>query len=183
MVLTLLRALPGVHDLLVTVACRSSSCKLGTSPGVPGPHDFAVRQSRRSSSERISVHRIPSHVRDDAYAPRSGRDKRLSSMGSGKKKQDSLNPKLNGVLHVEIVKEIYLAGGPGYRGVYHRAALRADPLAHPGYACSTNSSWPGLSRPSRLCRHRRARLVEITGSRRGVYHRAALRADPLAPAR
>ena len=34
-----------------------------------GPHDFAVRQSRRSSGERIRVHRIPPHVRDDAYVP------------------------------------------------------------------------------------------------------------------
>src|SRR5580704_9858048 len=39
----LLRALPGVHDLLVTVACRSSlHCRLSTSPGAPGPHAFAA---------------------------------------------------------------------------------------------------------------------------------------------
>jgi hypothetical protein len=42
MVLTLLRDLPGVHDLLVTVACETSH-RLNTSPGASGPHDFAVR--------------------------------------------------------------------------------------------------------------------------------------------
>ena len=38
----LLRALPGVRDLIVTVA-RDTSRRLSTSPGVPGPHAFAVR--------------------------------------------------------------------------------------------------------------------------------------------
>ena len=28
---------------------------------------------------------------------------------------------------------------PGYRGACHRAALCADPLAHPGYACCAGS--------------------------------------------
>jgi len=35
--------LPGVHDLLVTVARKSSPCELDTSQGVPEPHSFAVR--------------------------------------------------------------------------------------------------------------------------------------------
>jgi hypothetical protein len=73
-VLTLLRALPGVHDLVSHRRLQVISCTLSTSPGAPGPHDFAVRQSRRSSSARISVHRIPPRVRDDAYAPLSRRD-------------------------------------------------------------------------------------------------------------
>ena len=37
-----LRALLGVHDLLVTVACETSR-RLDTSPGASGPHAFAVR--------------------------------------------------------------------------------------------------------------------------------------------
>jgi hypothetical protein len=37
------RALPGVHDLLVTVARRLVTCRLSASPGAPGPHDFSVR--------------------------------------------------------------------------------------------------------------------------------------------
>ena len=37
------RALPGVRDLIVAVARESSPCALSTSPGVPGPHAFAVR--------------------------------------------------------------------------------------------------------------------------------------------
>src|SRR5262249_1911161 len=53
-----LRALPGVHDLLVTVACEIITRRLGTSPGVPGPHDFAVRISRARRT-RCRVHRIP----------------------------------------------------------------------------------------------------------------------------
>jgi hypothetical protein len=64
----LLRALPGVHDLSVTVARRLVTCKLSTSPGGLGPHAFAVRGSRVSSCA------CPSHpksnVRDDAPAPR-----------------------------------------------------------------------------------------------------------------
>src|SRR5262245_51970674 len=52
------RALPGVHDLLVTVASRIITLRLSTSPGVPGPHDFAVRSSRALRT-RFCVHRIP----------------------------------------------------------------------------------------------------------------------------
>jgi len=62
----LLRALPGVRDLLVTVACR----RLSTSQGAPGPHAFAITAAnviRRIDVGR--VHRIPPRVRDDAYAP------------------------------------------------------------------------------------------------------------------
>jgi hypothetical protein len=39
----LLRALPGVHDLVVTVALRVIFRKLNASPGASGPHAFAVR--------------------------------------------------------------------------------------------------------------------------------------------
>ena len=41
MVYGLWRALPGVHDLVVTVACRLVTGRLNTSPGVPGPRAFA----------------------------------------------------------------------------------------------------------------------------------------------
>ena len=62
----LLRALPGVRDFLVTVACR----RLSTSQGAPGPHAFAVRCQHHSSNLTWArVHRIPPRVRDDAYAP------------------------------------------------------------------------------------------------------------------
>jgi hypothetical protein len=63
-----IRALPGVRDLIVTVACRSRRAgpegptspisKLSASPGAPGPHDFAVRNSRARRT-RSCVHRIP----------------------------------------------------------------------------------------------------------------------------
>ena len=45
MVYGLFCALPGVHDLLVTVAraMRKHCHELGTSQGVPEPHSFAVR--------------------------------------------------------------------------------------------------------------------------------------------
>jgi hypothetical protein len=48
-VLTLLRALPGVLDLLVTVAREIITRGLSASPGAPGPHDLAVRYLPRSS--------------------------------------------------------------------------------------------------------------------------------------
>ena len=69
MVYDFLRALPGVHDLLVTVARKSSPRALSTSPGVPGPHAFAVRRLHHSSVDAARVHRIPPRVRDDAHAP------------------------------------------------------------------------------------------------------------------
>ena len=63
-----LRALPGVHDLIVTVTNgsrrvgpegpTSPSRSLSASPGAPGPHDFAVRLSRARRT-RSCVHRIP----------------------------------------------------------------------------------------------------------------------------
>jgi hypothetical protein len=52
-----LRALPGVRDLIVTVACDTSR-RLSASPGAPGPHDFAVRNSRARRT-RSCIHRIP----------------------------------------------------------------------------------------------------------------------------
>ena len=39
--------------------------------GAPGPHDFAVRVDA-ARLQHLRVHRIPHHVRDDAYAPRVG---------------------------------------------------------------------------------------------------------------
>src|ERR1700757_123339 len=56
MVLTLLRALPGFRDLIVTVACGIITRKLSASPGAPGPHDFAVRWLPRSS------HALPASI-------------------------------------------------------------------------------------------------------------------------
>ena len=76
MVLTLLRAPPGVHDLLVTVACKIIACRLSTSPGVPGPHDFAVR----NRAARHTIRSRPSHpapnTRDDGEAPLVGAGRR-----------------------------------------------------------------------------------------------------------
>src|SRR5262249_40469239 len=84
-----LRALPGVHDLLVTVACGIVTRKLSTSPGVPGPHDFAVRSSR---ARRTRCQRPPhpaSTFRDDRDTPlASRRDGRTMTLiwGSDKEK-------------------------------------------------------------------------------------------------
>jgi hypothetical protein len=51
MVYGLFCALPGVHDVLVTVisAMREHRRQLGTSQGVPEPHSFAVRIRHLSS--------------------------------------------------------------------------------------------------------------------------------------
>jgi hypothetical protein len=40
----LLRALPGVHDLVSHRHAQIIIRVLGTSPGAPGPHAFAVRK-------------------------------------------------------------------------------------------------------------------------------------------
>src|SRR3989441_13057438 len=39
---------------------------------------------------------------------------------------------------------------PGCRGACHRAALRADPLAHPGYELGTRSQPDRIGRPARV---------------------------------
>ena len=62
--LWLIRLLPGVHDLLVTVvgAMRKHCCQLGTSQGVPGPCDFTIRIERRSSIGANASTASPPHV-------------------------------------------------------------------------------------------------------------------------
>jgi hypothetical protein len=80
--LRLIRDLPGVHDLLVTVACDSRRVgpegptspirKLGASPGAPGPRDFAVRIRHA----RLTCRPRPSHPRPTC---RDDRPKRPSS--------------------------------------------------------------------------------------------------------
>jgi hypothetical protein len=82
----LLRALPGVHDLLVTVARKSSSCTLNTSPGAPGPHAFAVR----TRILRLTTRARPSHsaprvvtiaIRPSCRGGMRGMDHRLPKNG------------------------------------------------------------------------------------------------------
>src|SRR5215470_16916321 len=70
MVYDLFRALPGVRDLVVTVACRSSPANLAPAQGCQDhtTSPSAVIITRQSI---CCVHRIPSRVRDDASAPRA----------------------------------------------------------------------------------------------------------------
>ena len=74
----LLRALPGVRDLIVTVVCRFVTCRLSASPGAPGPHGLAVRRTCRSSahmsapSTAASIASRPT-LRDDRPTRPSGR--------------------------------------------------------------------------------------------------------------
>jgi hypothetical protein len=66
-----MRDLPGVHDLLVTVAraMRKHHRELGTSQGVPEPHSFAVRIRRRSSVGANASIASRSTFRDDRDTP------------------------------------------------------------------------------------------------------------------
>jgi len=66
-------ALSPVNQLDCHRRFASFRAKLSACMGAPGPHDFAVRETRRSSFGALRVHRIPLHVRDDAYAPPEGR--------------------------------------------------------------------------------------------------------------
>jgi hypothetical protein len=68
MVYGLYRALPGEPGSFATVTCGKLFRTLDTSVGVSGPHVFAVRLSA-VRQERLSVHRIPSRVRDDRDTP------------------------------------------------------------------------------------------------------------------
>jgi hypothetical protein len=63
------RALPGVRDLIVTVACKIIICRLSTSPGVPGPHAFAVRASAARHTARSRPSPPAPNTRDDREAP------------------------------------------------------------------------------------------------------------------
>ena len=70
MVYDFLRALPGVHDLLVTVACgllRDLAPAKGRQDHTPSPS--ATCRARRT---RCRVHRIPSRVRGDRDPPLIG---------------------------------------------------------------------------------------------------------------
>jgi hypothetical protein len=66
---SLFRALPGDR-----LSCHRRQCdarhhhQLDASTGASGPHDFAVRLSA-VRQERLHVHRIPPHVRDDRETP------------------------------------------------------------------------------------------------------------------
>ena len=64
-----LRALPGVHDLLVTVAGRSSPADLAPAKGCQDHTSSSVRKKRRSSREALRPSHPALNVRDDAYAP------------------------------------------------------------------------------------------------------------------
>ena len=64
-----LRALPGVHDLLVTVAARSSPADLAPAKGCQDHTSSSVRKKRRSSREALRPSHPALNVRDDAYAP------------------------------------------------------------------------------------------------------------------
>src|SRR6516225_6963543 len=67
---SLFRALLGDRAFLPPSLCGSSPAKLDASVGASGPHDFAVREPLPLVCGAASVHRIPPHVRDDAYVPR-----------------------------------------------------------------------------------------------------------------
>jgi hypothetical protein len=57
------RALPGVRDLIVTVACRLVTRRLSASPGAPGPHDFVVRvHAARRATQIASIASRPTFV-------------------------------------------------------------------------------------------------------------------------
>jgi hypothetical protein len=75
--LRLIRALPGVQTVLVTVVNGITFRRLGTSPGVPGPHAFAVRiqVARHATCPRPS-HSIPRSWRSRA-APLLGWNGRI----------------------------------------------------------------------------------------------------------
>src|SRR4249920_73522 len=59
-----LRALPGDHSLVATVAreTRERLHELSACIGAPGPHDFAVRGRRRSSLAAAASIASPPHV-------------------------------------------------------------------------------------------------------------------------
>ena len=65
-------ALSPVNQLDCHRRFASFRAKLGACMGAPGPHDFAVRENPPLVVRRPRVHRIPLHVRDDAYAPPEG---------------------------------------------------------------------------------------------------------------
>ena len=67
MVYGVLRALPG-DPACLTPSLADNSVSLTPAIEASGPHDLAVR-FRAVRQKRISVHRIPLHVRDDRETP------------------------------------------------------------------------------------------------------------------
>ena len=76
MVYGLFRALPGDRAFLPPSPAKAALRELDASVGASGPHDFAVRLSA-VRQERIRVHRIPPHVRDDRETPLARRRDRI----------------------------------------------------------------------------------------------------------
>src|ERR1700730_11066678 len=68
MVYGLFRALPGDRAFLPPSPAKAAFRELDASVGASGPHVFAVRVSA-VRQWHISVHRIPSRVRDDRDTP------------------------------------------------------------------------------------------------------------------
>ena len=57
------RALPGVRDLIVTVACGLVTRRLSARPRAPGPHDFVVRvHAARRATQPASIASRPTFV-------------------------------------------------------------------------------------------------------------------------
>jgi hypothetical protein len=65
-----------------------NSTKLDASVAAPGPHDFVVRTGAARLATPSRVHRIPPHVRDDAYAPLVGAGRRQASIISDFQKEE-----------------------------------------------------------------------------------------------
>jgi hypothetical protein len=66
-----LRALPGDRACLSPSPTKVAFHRLDAGVEASGPHDFAVRRERASSLRAPSVHRTPTHVRDDRETPLS----------------------------------------------------------------------------------------------------------------
>jgi hypothetical protein len=62
------RALPGVHDLVVTVVSRNVSRDLAPAQGCQN-HTLLLYAHALHVRQCVRVHRIPPHDRDDAFAP------------------------------------------------------------------------------------------------------------------
>src|SRR5262249_51082692 len=82
------RALPGVHDLLVTVVFRSSPEGLAPAQGAPGPHDFVVRQALFVRAVSRALNALASIASRDPRFVTIGRNARPMEAGCDYDKQN-----------------------------------------------------------------------------------------------
>jgi hypothetical protein len=123
-----LYVLPGDRAFLSPSPRRVALRELDASVGASGPHDFAVRIQSALVSCAACVHRIPPRICDDHDTPLGGvRRRRFRfDLGARSTTKTATHGTTGKITTQDVTKPITsIKCNDGYRGVYHRARIRA----------------------------------------------------------